>query len=121
MVRRAAASIRCLPAPRCVEATRKPWTLTGATAGRSSRRSRSGGLHVDLVHEAPDPVLPRLQRADDRVAGRLRVGRGVLVRRIVAAPDATAGQALSKVDPPGADAQALLAPRGDPLHGSDHV
>ena len=76
----------------------------------------SGGFDPDLVWEAPQPVLVRLDRPDDRMLRRLEVGGGVAVWTLVATSDATAGHALSQVQPPAADPQALLAAvRGDDL------
>src|SRR5438105_8184891 len=82
-------------------------TRSPVTKGRSPRARR--GLDHELVHVAPAPVLARLEAADDRMAGSMEVLRRMLVGRVVAAADATAGQAQPQMDPPRPGAQALLA------------
>jgi hypothetical protein len=60
----------------------------------------------DLVYVAPAPGLARLERADERVAGLVRVGGRVPVGRVVAAADETALQADSQMKPRVASLQA---------------
>jgi hypothetical protein len=69
------------------------------------------GLHDegDLVHVAPRPVLARFERGDDRVVTGRGVFGGVLVGGGVAAADVTAGAANPQMNPPTADAKAVLA------------
>ena len=74
----------------------------------------------DLVLVTPAPVLPRLERADDRVLQRPGVRRGMAVRRGVTAADVTAGETEAQMDPPAADAQAVLATR-DVLGEGGHL
>jgi hypothetical protein len=50
-------------------------------------------LEVELVDEAPPPILARLVRADQRVLGGAEVLAGVAVRRRVAAADVSALEA----------------------------
>src|SRR6266516_6292101 len=56
-----------------------------------------GDLETDLVDVAPEPVLARLERLDDRMRDRPRVLRRVLVRRRVAAADVAARHAAPQV------------------------
>src|SRR5215831_6510571 len=74
-------------------------------------------LERELVLVAPEPVLARLERADDRVPGRVVVRSRVLVGRVVAAADLAAGHAFAEVHPPAARAQTLRAAFG--ARGSD--
>ena len=79
--------------------------------GRARRPAESARLQPEhqLVHEAPAPVLARLGRAQDRVAGGVMVRGRVLVRRVVAAADVPALVAHAQVQPARADGQAVLA------------
>jgi hypothetical protein len=72
----------------------------------------SAWLHRHFVDIAPDPVFPRLQRLDQRVALPVKVLRRVLVLRGVAAAHVTTGETKPQVDPRVARLQALLAPLG---------
>jgi hypothetical protein len=67
------------------------------------------GLEEQLVGVTPPPVLPGLERPDDRVLRRVPVRCGMAVGRTVAATDVTTGQAEPQVDPLVADAQTILA------------
>src|SRR5262249_22664123 len=58
---------------------------------------------------APEPGLPRLEAADDRVPGGRRVRARVLRRRAVTAADMPALGAPPQVEPPGAGRLALDA------------
>ena len=69
-----------------------------------------GGQHSDPVDVAPGPLFIGLKRADDRVAGRVRVCGGVAVRRLVTAADVPAFEADPQVEPLLAGGQAILAP-----------
>ena len=74
-----------------------------------------GGKHEgELVHVAPEPVLVRLDRADDGMPGPSRMRRRMPVRRVVAAADPAAARAEAEVDPPAVDRETVLAP-GDLL------
>src|SRR5262245_4209286 len=68
---------------------------------------------VDLVGEAPDPVLTRLGRAGDLVTLGAEVAARVAVRALVAATGLAADEALTKVFPPA----ALLDARRADVHG----
>jgi hypothetical protein len=52
------------------------------------------GWH-ELIHIAPDPALPRLNRADEWMTSVLKVLGGVLVLGIVATADMPAEEAQS--------------------------
>jgi hypothetical protein len=87
-------------------------------AGRRLRDRHARGVtrsavvleaHHHLVDVAPAPVFARLSRADDRVAGVLMVGSGVLADRVVAAADVPARLAHPQVHPAHPHRQALLA------------
>ena len=73
-------------------------------------RSREVDSECDLVLVAPAPVLPWLERADDRVLGRAGVRRRVTVRRGVTAAGARR-RGRGAGGPPAADPQAVLATR----------
>jgi hypothetical protein len=81
--------------------------------------SQGGGMGVTptssdvlLVHVAPAPVLPRLDRLDDRMAHQVGVGGCVAIRRRVAAADQTTCRAHAEVHPPAPHGHARLAPVG---------
>jgi len=78
-------------------------------------------LDHHLVHVAPAPVLARLERPDDRVAGGVKVLGSVLVSRLVAATYIPAGQALAQVNPGIARLQALYTTLATRLHVLDLV
>ncbi|GAB3887739.1 hypothetical protein GCM10029964_054220 [Kibdelosporangium lantanae] len=83
----------------------QPWERT---------RDVRGLLISDIgpVRVTPTPVLSRLERPDDRVAGVVGMRPRVLERRGVAAAHVPTGEAEPQVHPAGADPQALLAPFG---------
>ena len=66
-------------------------------------------LDEHFVHVTPAPGLAGLEAANDRVAGLVEVLRGMPPRRIVAATDATAGEAQAEVDPAAVRLETLLA------------
>src|SRR5262252_6454486 len=74
---------------------------------------RWGQLRAGVVEltclVAPEPGLPRLEAADDRVPGGLRVRGRVLLRRVVAAADVPALGAAAQVEPPAAGLLAVGA------------
>src|SRR5437660_7420395 len=72
---------------------------------------RSGGpeLEHQLIRIAPEPLLARLIRADDRVLGGAEMFGCVLSRRVVAAADVPAAGAHAQMDPPAARLEALHA------------
>src|SRR5882757_6411452 len=73
------------------------------------RRRTIAQIEHDLIDIAPAPALRRVVTLDDRVPGRVEVPRRVPVRRVVAAPDMTAGPAQAQMYPGRVDLQALLA------------
>ena len=56
-------------------------------------------LETHLVDVTPVPTLPRLVRADDRMAGGIEMCRGVSLRRLVATTDVATGLTSAKVNP----------------------
>src|SRR5438093_3198940 len=93
------------PTPR----PRRSGPASRITPGQSFRSSE---LHHELIDVAPAPVLSAFERGDDRMLGRAEMLRGVLVLRIVAAPDVTAGPAQAKMHPRFAGGEAFLAAGG---------
>lgn len=75
----------------------------GADSGRRS------GDEGEIVDVAVGPALAGLERADDRVLARGRMGARVLAGRCVAAADVAAAPADAQVDPTPAGPQAVLA------------
>src|SRR4029077_9101373 len=71
----------------------------------------------------PPPVLPGLERSDDRMVGGVKVLRGVAVLLVIATADVSARQAKAQVHPGVAHFQTLLAPvsRGGHLTDLVHV
>ena len=65
-----------------------------------------------LVHVAPAPVLPRLERVNQGVVAGLGVSGSVPVRRVVAAADVAAFEADAQVQPHAPLAEAVLAAVG---------
>ena len=103
------------------DAARMAGALRGLVVGRLARRLRPhhhpGRLgSEDLVEVAPTPVFARLKRPNHRMVSRMKMLRGVRVRRRVAAADVTARQAEPQMHPRVAGLEALLAtlrrPRG---------
>jgi hypothetical protein len=65
-----------------------------------------------LIDIAPAPVLAGLEASDDRVVRSVEVGRRMAIRRIVAAPDVSAGETEPEMNPPAAHLQAFLTALG---------
>jgi hypothetical protein len=78
-------------------------------------------LDKDLIHVAPAPVLPRLERPDYWVPGGMEVLRSMSVLRCVATTHVAAGEALPEVDPRVTNLQALFAALRRGLHVPDLV
>jgi hypothetical protein len=76
---------------------------------RSTRSGRVGFLHLHLIHVAPPPRLPRLERLHDRMLDCLEVFRGVLVLRGVTTTDVTAAETEAEVHPRVPDRETLFA------------
>ena len=68
-----------------------------------------GDQHGDVIDEAPAPILPWLERADQRMVAAPGVSAGVLVGRVIAAAHLPALEADTQMQPRVADLQALLA------------
>src|SRR5215831_12420281 len=79
------------------------------------------GLVEVLVRIGPEPVLPRLEAADHRMAGFLSVPGGVLGWRGVAAADVPALGAAAQVQPPAGDGLAFDAAGAAGRHGRVHA
>jgi hypothetical protein len=60
---------------------------------RPHLRSLIGEIDHDLIHIAPSPTLRRVIALDDRVLGRMEMGRGMAKGRVIATADMTAGSA----------------------------
>src|SRR5262245_39006820 len=90
-----------VPAPVGGDPAVRAWhrLLPRVAVRAGQRRAR---LVEVLVRVRPEPGLPRLEAADDRVAGLLGVRGGVLGRRGVTAPDVAALSAAAQVQPPPA-------------------
>src|SRR5262249_29449901 len=82
--------------------------------GVAQLRASSVERERALVDVAPHPVLARLGGADQRVGRLVEVRGRVAVRRVVAAADLAAHEALAEVHPVAADLEALLAPGHGP-------
>src|SRR5918998_803830 len=78
-------------------------------------------LHDDLVHVAPDPVLPRLEGLHERVLRGVEVLGSVLVLGRFATSHVAADEALAQVHPAFAHLEALLAALGARGHILDLV
>src|SRR5215213_47821 len=79
-------------------------------------------IEQHFVDIAPAPAFRRIVAFDHGMAGGVKVRGGVLVRRIVAAADMTAGAADSQMQPLASAFQALLAAeraRRDRLNAGD--
>jgi hypothetical protein len=72
----------------------------GLVHGVMLRRGERGAFVEFLRSEVPEPILSRLEAADDAVLRTLRVRGGMLTGRGVAAPDVAALGAASQVEPP---------------------
>lgn len=56
-------------------------------------------LEADLIDVTPVPTLPGLVAPDDRMAGDIEVGGGVLSRRLLATTDVGTGLAGAEMNP----------------------
>src|SRR6185369_2958593 len=79
------------------------WLVLGA----GFRRGELGAVVVLGLAVVPEPVLARLEAADDRVTARGRVGGGVLGRGRVTAADVAALGTTAEVEPPAVDLQTV--------------
>src|SRR5439155_16125737 len=79
---------------------------------RRLQHFRSSKLHHELVDVAPAPILPGLERSHDRMFGRTIMLGGVLVLRIVATSDMSAGSTQTKMHPFVSGGEAFFAAGG---------
>src|SRR5436309_12069091 len=82
-----------------LHATRSAARQTCGPPLASRLRSEALCLQKHLVHIAPRPVIPRLDRPHDRVLAPVEMLGRVLVLRRVAAADVAAGEAEPEMDP----------------------
>src|SRR5712692_5371534 len=97
---------------------------TMASANKARPRTRnliSSLFHHQLIHITPSPTFPWLNRADDGMAGRVKVLRGVFVLRGIAAADVATGEAHSQMDPAVLHSQTLFAAGSARLDVSDLI
>src|SRR5437660_67939 len=85
------------------------------------RRTRRPELEHQLIRIAPEPILARFIRADDRVLGGAEMFGCVLSWRVVAAADVPAAGAHAQMDPPAARLEALHAAIAAGRHVTDLV
>src|SRR5690349_9117753 len=101
-------------APRRGAGTPRPGWAAPRLPSRAAPSWRLLEHEGHVVGVAVRPVLAGLDRRHDRMTTRTDVLGGVAIGRGVAAADVAAGAAHPKVDPRGADRQAILA-AGDAL------
>src|SRR4051794_33943657 len=77
--------------------------------GVGVRRREWWTVDVPFGGEVPEPALPGLEAAHDRMPGLRRVPPGVLAGRGVAAADVPALRAAAQVEPPAAAVLAVRA------------
>ena len=75
-------------------------------------KNRSSRLEHHLIDVTPDPVLTRLEGLDNRVVGRMEMLGGVLILRIVTAPDMSTGETEAQVHPGISNFQTVLTSIG---------
>jgi hypothetical protein len=75
-------------------------------------------IHLDcyFVDITPHPVLARLQRADNRMFGRMKMLRSVFVFRGIATSHMPTRETQAKMNPAIAHLEALFASVGMRLH-----
>ena len=71
------------------------------------RCDQCGPLEELLAVVVPEPCFAGLETPDHRVAGDLRMMRGVLARGVIATTDMTARGATSQMEPPAVTREAL--------------
>ncbi len=81
----------------------------------------SGLFHEQVIHITPSPIFPWFDRADDGMAGRVKMLRGVFVLGGITASDVATGEAHSQMDPAVIHGYTFLADSGVPVShcGSD--
>src|SRR3989442_194521 len=93
-----------------------PWPASDRSPPRSPPL-----FNQQLIHITPAPTFRWFSRADDGMAGRVKVLRGVFVLRRSAAPDVATGEAHSQMDPAVLHFQTLFAASGARLDVADLV
>jgi hypothetical protein len=78
-------------------------------------------LDFDFIDVTPSPVLPRLERLNDRVVDGTKVLRGVFVFRAVAASDVPAAETQPEMHPCITHFEAFLASVGAGRHFLDFL
>ena len=71
---------------------------------------RGRRLHEYFVHVAPRPILAALEASNEWMLRFVKVLRGVLVRRLITAPDVATREAEAKMHPTRVHLETLLAP-----------
>ena len=108
---------RTLATPTGIRAS-SPVRIPGG--GPRLRDARSRGTldgEGELIHVAPPPVLSRLERLDQRMAGLVEMGGGVPARRVVTAPH-MAADACTPGGAPTVAAERAGSPRTRPTTAS---
>ena len=59
----------------------------------------AGSFHKEIIHVTIHPILPRLERSDDRMAGGVCVLRSMLILGIITATNVAAREAQPEVHP----------------------
>lgn len=88
------------------------WSVLHSRKARYRTVVRSGAIAEikhDLIDIAPAPAFGRIVTFDDRMTGRVKVPRGVAMRRVVATADMAASSAEAQMHPWRANLQTLLA------------
>ena len=120
-------SARSSPKMRSAGTAPEDWDSTGCRLPLRFASSRTGSLSErraldqHVVHVAPAPVLPRLERLDYRVPACVEVLGSVLIWRCVATAYVPAGETLSQMNPRSAHPQALLAALGGRRYGFSYL
>src|SRR5689334_9023814 len=90
----------------CLNATH--W-MSRSLIGRYRQRNLLARFKEDLINVAPGPILPWLERLDDRVVRRVKMFGGVLVLGRVTAAHMSTNAAEAQMHPRIAYLQALFA------------
>jgi hypothetical protein len=70
----------------------------------------SDSAQENFIDVTPRPIFTRLKRSNDGMRGRVKMFRGVAIRRRVTATHMSARQAKSQMDPGRTDLQTFLTP-----------
>jgi hypothetical protein len=85
------------------------WTWYRLVNGVVQWRRELGTLQVLVGAVVPEPILARLEAADERVTGRVRMCGCMLFGRVVATPDMTALRTAPEMEPPTTSFETLDA------------